>query len=97
MVGIIFIAMFLGSLSAVTLVFSGWPVWVAIAAYLGCGMLGLVLIVAIDLFRPSITKGAKMLAAYVARIDTWRQHEQANLQPRPISALSETYSKGNSK
>ncbi len=48
MVGIVFTSMFIGSLLAVTLVFSGWPLWLAIAVYIGCGVLGLALMAAVE-------------------------------------------------
>ncbi len=93
MVGIVFISMFIGSLSAITLVFSDWPLWVAVAVYIGCGMLGLALMAAVEIFRPSITKGMRLVASRVARVTISQKSKQTYLQPRPIPVLSESHAK----
>ena len=97
MVGIVFTAVFIGSLSAVTLVFSGWPLWVAIAVYIACGVLGLVLMAAVEAFRPSITNGLRLVTSRKSRVNVLQKHRQTYTQPRPIPALSESYSIGQTK
>ena len=93
MVGIVFIALFIGSLSAVTLVVTGWPFWVAIVVYIGCGVLGLVLLIAVESFRPSITKGVKLVASFVMRVNNLQKQKQLYRKPRLIPALSESQSR----
>lgn len=89
MVGIVFIAMFIGSLSAVSLAFSGWSLWVAIAAYIGSGILGLTMMVVAEICRAPLSKGIRLVVASASRMDFWRQEGDAYLQPRPIPSLSE--------
>ena len=97
MVGTIFIALLLAFLSAFSLAFSGWPCWVAIAAYIICGMLGLVLAVALVSLRSLIMRGSQLVASTItARNSRWRRREKDYLQPRSIPALSDSNSRRNS-
>ncbi len=89
MIGIVFVAMFIGSLSAATLVFSGWPFWVAVVAYIFCGVLGFALIVVLELSRQSLLIWMKLIASPVARLNFWRVRKDKILQPRTIPALSD--------
>ncbi len=89
MVGIVFFAMFSGSLIAVTLVFSGWPLWLALVAYLGCGILGLVMIVVAEFFRPALSRLLGLNASCVAIKGFERHAEGDYIQAKQIPALSD--------
>ncbi len=88
MIGIVFVAMFSGSLMAVALTFSGWPLWMAMASYVGCGLLGLVLCAIVEHVHPSLTNGIKLALAFVFRSSNSQKTKQELFQPRPVPALS---------
>lgn len=93
MIGSVIIAMFSGSLLAVTLLLVGWPVWVAILAYMGCGMLVLVFMATLKLFRWSISRTARLIVSVLSR----RQYQRAYATPRTVATLSDSYTDGNGR
>ncbi|WP_306116970.1 MULTISPECIES: hypothetical protein [unclassified Roseovarius] len=89
MIGIVFVAMFAGSLSAVSLVFSGWPLWIAMMTYVVSGLLGMVIMAAVEAYHPNILRGLEFAKNSIWRLKFWHREDDAKLKPRPIPALSE--------
>ncbi len=89
MVAVIFVTMFLGSLFAAILAFSGWPLWFAFTTYLLCGMTGLGLMILSDLFHPTLTKGMRRVKSSFPRLRFWKSKTVDYLEPQPVPDLSE--------
>lgn len=89
MVGIVFVAMFVGSLLSVSLVFTGWPLWVAMTTYVVSGMIGIGIILVLEAYRPILPRVSEFTKTSIWRLKFWQREDDANLQPRPIPALSE--------
>ncbi len=89
MIGIVFVAMFIGSLSAVNLVFSGWPLWVAMATYMFSGILGLAVMAVAESYRAPLSRGIRRVIRSTYRLNYWRHKDDTYLESRPIPALSE--------
>ena len=95
MVGKIFVAMFLGALAAVTLVVSGWSLWLVMLAYMFFGIFGLAAVVALEYFRRPLSIGMKLIVSFILRLKIWRQKDDDFIRPRPIPALSDWHSATN--
>ncbi len=86
---IIFVAMFLGSLLAAIIAFSGWPLWFAFTAYLLCGMIGLGLIVLSDVFQSTLSRGMAKVKSSFSRFTFCNKQTADYFEPHHVPDLSE--------
>lgn len=86
---IIFVAMFLGSLLAAIIAFSGWPLWFAFTAYLLCGMTGLGLIVLSGFFHPTLSRGMARIRPSFPKFRFWKKQAADYFEPQHVPDLSE--------
>ena len=86
---ILFFAMFLGSLLAAFLVFSGWPLWFAFSAYLLCGLTGLGLMLMSNLPQAVLRKAMLKVKSSISELSFFKNRSANFSEPQTVPDLSE--------